>query len=240
MRLRTVLSTAAVFVLCCISPRAAAPIACADCNGDGRVTVDELVRGVAIALRQSAADDCPAIDRDGDGAVTVDELVAAVGDALRGCPPVIGPTPTATPAAPATATVTRAQIPPTDAIALIAWLERGAYLDWPAESHPHPSAGPHFGVIRTFVNDALFASLGAAAAQHPAGAAAVKELYGATGDHVRGWAVMVKVQSDSDAGRGWYWYEGFNGSGGGGLGSPGCTGCHASGRDFVRIPFPLQ
>ena len=45
---------------------------------------------------------------------------------------------------------------------------------------------------------------------------------------------MVKIQDDSDFGRGWYWYEFFGSSGGGSIGNPGCTGCH------VRIPFPLQ
>ena len=53
---------------------------------------------------------------------------------------------------------------------------------------------------------------------------------------------MVKLQADSDAGRGWYWYELF-GSGPPplqGVGHGVCTGCHSSGRDFVRIPFPLQ
>jgi hypothetical protein len=94
--------------------------------------------------------------------------------------------------------------------------------------------------VRTFLNPAIFASLSAGDPQHPAGAAAVKELYfnGAT---VRGWAVMVKLQADSDLGRGWYWFESF-GSGepleGVGIGV--CTGCHSAGRDFVRIPFPLQ
>jgi len=49
--------------------------------------------------------------------------------------------------------------------------------------------------------------------------------------------VMVKLQDDSDGGRGWYWYEG-EGLAGVGLGI--CTGCHSAGRDLVRIPFPLQ
>jgi hypothetical protein len=68
----------------------------------------------------------------------------------------------------------------------------------------------------------------------------VKELYGAGGSTVRGWGVMVKIQGDSDLGRGWYWYEVFGGAGGGSIGNPGCTGCHSAGRDFIRIPFPLQ
>jgi hypothetical protein len=61
-------------------------VACAgDCDGDGRVTVDELVTGVNIALDRAAIDACRALDTDSDGRVTVDELVRAVGNLLRGC-----------------------------------------------------------------------------------------------------------------------------------------------------------
>ena len=57
-----------------------------DCNGDGAVTVDEMVAGVAIALGGGALASCPALDANGDGVVTVDEIVAAVTYALNGCP----------------------------------------------------------------------------------------------------------------------------------------------------------
>ncbi|MBI3783986.1 MAG: hypothetical protein HY270_11355 [Deltaproteobacteria bacterium] len=53
-----------------------------DCNGDGQVTVDELVTGVNIALGSESLSHCPAFDADGDGAVTVDELILAVQSAL--------------------------------------------------------------------------------------------------------------------------------------------------------------
>jgi parallel beta-helix repeat protein len=56
-----------------------------DCDGDGAVTIDELVRGVNIALGNQSLDACLVADRDGNGRVTVDELVAAVGAALREC-----------------------------------------------------------------------------------------------------------------------------------------------------------
>lgn len=129
--------------------------------------------------------------------------------------------------------------PPTEADALLGWLEAGTYLDWPAESGPHPSAGPHFGTVRTFVDDTLFASLQAGNAEHPVGAAAVKELYGA-GDQVRGWSVMVKVALGAGD-DGWYWYERYDDSVyGDGVGDGTCTGCHGSGVDYVRSPFPLQ
>lgn len=61
-------------------------VACAgDCDSDGQVTVDELLRGVSIVLGQLPPANCPAFDAGGDGAVTVDEIVLAVNNALGGC-----------------------------------------------------------------------------------------------------------------------------------------------------------
>jgi hypothetical protein len=56
-----------------------------DCNGDGEVTVEEIVRIVNIALGAESIDACPAADADGSGTITVDEIVTAVGNALNGC-----------------------------------------------------------------------------------------------------------------------------------------------------------
>ena len=56
-----------------------------DCDGDGMVTVDEILKMVSIALG-APVDDCPAGDRDGDGEITVDEVLTAVTNALDGCP----------------------------------------------------------------------------------------------------------------------------------------------------------
>ena len=64
----------------------AVPSCTGDCNEDSLVTVDELVKGVNIALGQLPVGDCPAFDANEDGAVTVDELVAGVNAALSGCP----------------------------------------------------------------------------------------------------------------------------------------------------------
>ena len=57
-----------------------------DCNGDGRVSVDELIAGVRISLGSGDVSDCRAFDPEDDGHVTIDDIVRAVGSALRGCP----------------------------------------------------------------------------------------------------------------------------------------------------------
>jgi Ca2+-binding EF-hand superfamily protein len=64
---------------------AAAPACTGDCNGDGHVTISELVTAVNIALGSLPAAACSAVDADGNGQVTVDELVGAVGRAEAGC-----------------------------------------------------------------------------------------------------------------------------------------------------------
>jgi hypothetical protein len=65
-----------------------------DCNGGGRVEVNELVLGVNIALEARPLTDCPSLDN-GEGRVTVDRLVLAVSNLLNSCGGT--PTPTATP-----------------------------------------------------------------------------------------------------------------------------------------------
>ena len=67
-------------------PRAAEDTCLGDCNGDKSATIDELLRGVNIALGTSSVEVCPAFDRDLSGNVTIDELVAGVTNALNGCP----------------------------------------------------------------------------------------------------------------------------------------------------------
>jgi hypothetical protein len=232
---RRIAVAVAVGALAILAHRAPARAAgCPDCNADGSVAINELITGIAIALGDSALAACPSFDGDANGSVTIDELVAGIDAALSGCAatptPTVSPTPTPLDPGP----------PPTEPDALLLWLQAGSYGAWAAESAPHQSTGPHGGRVRTFLNPALFDSLTAGQAQHPAGAVAVKELY-LNSQRVRGWAVMVKLADDSDGGRNWYWYEYF-GSGepfsGNGLGI--CTGCHSTGRDYVRIPFPLS
>lgn len=143
---------------------------------------------------------------------------------------------------PSTTTGGGDELPPTDsAEQLEAWLAGGVYKSWPAESQIHASTGPHGGNVRTFVNDALDASLAGAAAMHPQGAATVKELYGGGTDTIIGYAVMVKLAPDSANGDNWYWYERLDATvyaDGTGVGL--CTGCHEGGSDYVLTPYPLQ
>ena len=69
-------------------PGFASSIPCVgDCANDDRVTVDELVKGVTIALGHASVDECRAFDRSGNDLVTVDELVAGMNTALNGCVP---------------------------------------------------------------------------------------------------------------------------------------------------------
>jgi CSLREA domain-containing protein len=68
------------------TPRATATLCVGDCNGDGIVTVNEIILMVDIALGYLPASACTAGDADHDGSVTISEIVAAVNSALNGCP----------------------------------------------------------------------------------------------------------------------------------------------------------
>lgn len=62
------------------------PSACpGDCNGDGQVTIEEIIVGVSIALESDFINRCPSLDHDGDQLVTIEELIRAVNAALLGC-----------------------------------------------------------------------------------------------------------------------------------------------------------
>ena len=87
-----------------------------DCDNSGAVTVEELVRGVSIALGTLPLDQCQRFDCHATGQVTIDCLINAVSAALNGCQstPTRSPTqnggtasPTDTPAAASTPSATR-------------------------------------------------------------------------------------------------------------------------------------
>jgi hypothetical protein len=137
---------------------------------------------------------------------------------------------------------------PTDVDALFNYLKSGAYRGLEArESAMHRSRGPHskFGLpVRVFLDATLDMSLKAGRTEHPAGAAAVKEMFDANGV-LEGWAVMVKTRADSDGGVGWFWYETTDTEDrtnlvAAGNGVPLCSGCHASGNDLVLTEHPLK
>jgi hypothetical protein len=61
-------------------------VGCAgDCDGNGQVTIFDLIRGINILLGTESLSACPAFDTDGSGTVTVNEIIQAVATALRGC-----------------------------------------------------------------------------------------------------------------------------------------------------------
>ncbi|MEO8604696.1 MAG: hypothetical protein ABI629_19160 [bacterium] len=67
------------------TPSATPPPCPGDCNGDGVVSISELITAVNISIGAQPLSACPAIDRNGNGQVTIDELIAAVNSATGGC-----------------------------------------------------------------------------------------------------------------------------------------------------------
>jgi len=64
----------------------ATPACAGDCDGNGNVSVDEVLLGVNIALDTLPVGRCPVLDADFSGSVTVDEILVAVNNALNHCP----------------------------------------------------------------------------------------------------------------------------------------------------------
>jgi hypothetical protein len=58
-----------------------------DCSGDGEVTVNDVVRGVTIALGEADPLTCCSADSTRDTEVTVDEVIGSLQNALLGCTP---------------------------------------------------------------------------------------------------------------------------------------------------------
>jgi len=66
------------------APVSSGVVCVGDCNGDGGVTVDEIITGVNIALGTVDASTCPSYEI--KGPVTVGGILTAVNEALNGCP----------------------------------------------------------------------------------------------------------------------------------------------------------
>lgn len=95
---RATLAVAAALLLITL-PRAGHAACVGDCNGDGSVTVDELLLMVNAAIIPNLAL-CPAGDADSSGDITINEIIQAVNYALTTCPAPPTPTPTPTPSTP--------------------------------------------------------------------------------------------------------------------------------------------
>lgn len=72
----------AAYVFVLLTPT---PTCVGDCNGDGQVTVDDILTMVNIALGNANISTCLAGDANHDGQITVDEILTAVDNALNGC-----------------------------------------------------------------------------------------------------------------------------------------------------------
>jgi hypothetical protein len=73
-----VLWLAAIIALFSLTRLAGAQACVGDCNGDGRVTIDELLISIQVELGTLPVDACPVCE-------TVNCVVAAIGNALYGC-----------------------------------------------------------------------------------------------------------------------------------------------------------
>jgi hypothetical protein len=80
--LRALLGIVSILVL---TPAARGVPCTGDCGADRAVTVDEIVRGVGIALGDAALEVCARFDANADGRLTIEELVASVRALLAGC-----------------------------------------------------------------------------------------------------------------------------------------------------------
>jgi hypothetical protein len=56
-----------------------------DCDGDGSVSVGELVLGIGMALGRDERSSCSDLDFDENGAISIDEILLGVRSALHGC-----------------------------------------------------------------------------------------------------------------------------------------------------------
>jgi hypothetical protein len=132
-------------------------------------------------------------------------------------------------------------LPPTRTRALIAWLKAGTYHSWVPEPAVRPSFTAHGRNVRTWLSPILVEDLHAGRTPFRKGAAMVKELYFDGQEQVVGFSVMRKVRKRSGKrGRGWYFFETFDGSTPiirPGRGAAVCVGCHHAGQDYYLLGF---
>jgi len=128
-----------------------------------------------------------------------------------------------------------------------ALIASGDYNDWICEAMPRAMRGPSsHGVVRVCSNRVLSTYVEDPNEQWLRGSAAMKEIYDSETDTTpSGYSYYVKVDDESAAGAGWYWYERrgttVTGDGRGTAtdGSDDCVGCHAgAGIDADHITAP--
>ena len=148
-------------------------------------------------------------------------------------------------AGPLAAAAAASNVPPRSKRALLEWLAAGTYRErFVAEPAVHASVADgqaHGRNVRTWYNPILVEDLRSGRSPFRKRAAMVKELYLDGSDQPVGWSVMTKVRRRSGgAGRGWLFYETFDGTNRGvyfGRGVPVCAGCHEAGADFLLSEF---
>ena len=87
---RSAVIALALWVGSTTAPAGLAAACVGDCNGDGEVTVNELLVLVNITLDTAALSSCAVGDQNDDGQITVNEIIGGVNNALSACP---GPPP---------------------------------------------------------------------------------------------------------------------------------------------------
>ena len=80
------IASVVVLIGCCLAAAPARAVCVGDCDGNRKVSVNELVTGVNIALGALPVEQCAALDCESNGHVPVNCLVQGVNDALRACP----------------------------------------------------------------------------------------------------------------------------------------------------------
>ncbi|GBD26040.1 Anti-sigma-I factor RsgI2 [bacterium HR30] len=80
-------SLARICVLILAMPLTARAECTGNCDGTGEVTINQLIRGVRMAMGEDAV--LPCFDPNRDNVVTVNEIIQAVNNALLGCPQAV-------------------------------------------------------------------------------------------------------------------------------------------------------
>ncbi|MFI5366231.1 MAG: hypothetical protein ACHQ4J_11460 [Candidatus Binatia bacterium] len=81
-----ILTTAALGLMLSIAPSVVRAQCAGDCDNTGKVTIDDILTMVDIALGTANVSTCTPGDTNHDSHITIDEILAAVNNALTSCP----------------------------------------------------------------------------------------------------------------------------------------------------------